>query len=103
MRRRALHASLATFVLSFGTAPVFTLTTDLVISSAPAERAGAATDPTEQERVSPLPRRGKGGIERGLYDRRWTSTAVQPATDPTEPGKGLPVRCRGDGGIERGL
>jgi DHA2 family multidrug resistance protein-like MFS transporter len=39
--------ALATFVLSFGTAPVFTLTTDLVVGSAPAERAGAASGISE--------------------------------------------------------
>ena len=35
--------AVATFVFSLGFAPVFTLTTDLIIGSAPAERAGAAS------------------------------------------------------------
>jgi DHA2 family multidrug resistance protein-like MFS transporter len=35
--------AIATFVFSIGVAPVFTLTTDLIIGSAPAERAGAAS------------------------------------------------------------
>jgi DHA2 family multidrug resistance protein-like MFS transporter len=35
--------ALATFVFSIGVAPVFTLTTDLIVGSAPPERAGAAS------------------------------------------------------------
>jgi len=35
--------ALATFIFSIGVSPVFTLTTDLVIGSAPPERAGAAS------------------------------------------------------------
>jgi MFS transporter, DHA2 family, multidrug resistance protein len=35
--------ALVTFILAIGVAPVFTLTTDLVIGSAPPERAGAAS------------------------------------------------------------
>jgi DHA2 family multidrug resistance protein-like MFS transporter len=35
--------ALASFLFSVGTGPVFTLTTDLVIGSAPPERAGAAS------------------------------------------------------------
>jgi len=35
--------ALATFIFSLGCAPVFTLTTDLIIGSAPPERAGAAS------------------------------------------------------------
>ena len=35
--------ALATFIFSVGVAPVFTLTTDLIIGSAPPERAGAAS------------------------------------------------------------
>jgi DHA2 family multidrug resistance protein-like MFS transporter len=38
---------LATFILSFGASPVFTLTTDLIIGSAPPERAGAASGISE--------------------------------------------------------
>jgi DHA2 family multidrug resistance protein-like MFS transporter len=37
----------ATFIFSIGYAPVFTLTTDLIISSAPPERAGAASAMSE--------------------------------------------------------
>ena len=42
-----LEFGIATFVLSVGVAPVFTLTTDLIIGSAPAERAGAASAVSE--------------------------------------------------------
>jgi DHA2 family multidrug resistance protein-like MFS transporter len=38
-----LAFALGTFVFSFGFAPVFTLTTDLIVGSAPPERAGAAS------------------------------------------------------------
>ena len=38
-----LYFAIATFVFSFGSSPVFTLTTDLIIGSAPPERAGAAS------------------------------------------------------------
>ena len=37
------YFALSTFIFSFGMSPVFTLTTDLVIGSAPPERAGAAS------------------------------------------------------------
>ena len=38
---------LATFVLSFGASPIFTLTNDVIIGSAPPERAGAASGISE--------------------------------------------------------
>ena len=38
-----VYFALATFIFSVGVSPVFTLTTDLVIGSAPPERAGAAS------------------------------------------------------------
>jgi DHA2 family multidrug resistance protein-like MFS transporter len=38
-----MYFALSTFVFSVGVSPVFTLTTDLVIGSAPPERAGAAS------------------------------------------------------------
>jgi DHA2 family multidrug resistance protein-like MFS transporter len=42
-----LYFATATFVFSFGSSPVFTLTTDLIIGSAPPERAGAASGMSE--------------------------------------------------------
>jgi DHA2 family multidrug resistance protein-like MFS transporter len=44
---RFIDFALATFVFSVGVAPVFTLTTDLIIGSAPPERAGAAAAMSE--------------------------------------------------------
>jgi DHA2 family multidrug resistance protein-like MFS transporter len=44
---RFMEFALATFVFSLGAAPVFTLTTDLIIGSAPSERAGAASAVSE--------------------------------------------------------
>ena len=38
-----LYFALATFIFSLGVSPVFTLTTDLILGSAPPERAGAAS------------------------------------------------------------
>jgi DHA2 family multidrug resistance protein-like MFS transporter len=42
-----MEFALATFVFALGAAPVFTLTTDLIIGSAPSERAGAASAVSE--------------------------------------------------------
>jgi MFS transporter, DHA2 family, multidrug resistance protein len=42
-----LYFAIATFVFSIGSSPVFTLTTDLIIGSAPPERAGAASGLSE--------------------------------------------------------
>jgi len=42
-----LYFALSTFVFSIGSSPVFTLTTDLIIGSAPPERAGAASAVSE--------------------------------------------------------
>ena len=42
-RRDFAYFALATFIFSLGVSPVFTLTTDLIIGSAPPERAGAAS------------------------------------------------------------
>jgi DHA2 family multidrug resistance protein-like MFS transporter len=39
--------ALATFLLSFGASPLFTLTNDIIIGSAPPERAGAASGISE--------------------------------------------------------
>jgi DHA2 family multidrug resistance protein-like MFS transporter len=39
--------ALATFIMSLGAAPVFTLTNDVIIGSAPPERAGAASGISE--------------------------------------------------------
>jgi DHA2 family multidrug resistance protein-like MFS transporter len=42
-----LYFAIATWVFSLGSSPVFTLTTDLIIGSAPPERAGAASGLSE--------------------------------------------------------
>jgi len=42
-----LYFAIATFVFSIGSSPVFTLTTDLILGSAPPERAGAASGLSE--------------------------------------------------------
>jgi DHA2 family multidrug resistance protein-like MFS transporter len=51
----------ASVVISLGLAPVLTLTTDLIVSSAPPERAGAASGMSEARRCPPRVRRRRPG------------------------------------------
>jgi DHA2 family multidrug resistance protein-like MFS transporter len=67
----------ASFILSIGVAPVFTLTTDLIIGSAPPERAGAASaiSETSAEFGGALGIAVFGSIGVAVY-RAWMADAV---------------------------
>jgi DHA2 family multidrug resistance protein-like MFS transporter len=75
--------ALASVLFSIGTAPVFTLTTDLVISSAPPERAGAASalSETSAEFGGALGIAVFGSIGVAVY-RRAMADAIPPHLSP---------------------
>jgi DHA2 family multidrug resistance protein-like MFS transporter len=78
-----LYFAIATFVFSFGSSPVFTLTTDLIIGSAPPERAGAASavSETSAEFGGALGIAVFGSIGVAVY-RAMVGDAIPPSISP---------------------
>jgi DHA2 family multidrug resistance protein-like MFS transporter len=78
-----LYFAISTFVFSVGVSPVFTLTTDLVIGSAPPERAGAASaiSETSAEFGGALGIAVFGSIGIAVY-RAMVGDAIPPSISP---------------------
>jgi DHA2 family multidrug resistance protein-like MFS transporter len=80
-----LYFAIATFVFSIGSSPVFTLTTDLIIGSAPPERAGAASglSETSAEFGGALGIALFGSIGVAVY-RTMLGDAIPPSVSPED-------------------